>query len=64
MIGRLKKHRVGEQGFTLMELMIVVTIIGVLSLVGMTNFIRYRRNAKVARTATEMRGLSTAFVAY
>jgi type II secretory pathway pseudopilin PulG len=48
----------------LVELMIVVTIIGLLLAVAIPTYSHYRLNAKIARTASEMRGLAAAFVAY
>ena len=51
-------------GFTLLELMLVVGIIGLLSTMAIPNFVRMQKNARVARTATEIKGFATAFVAY
>jgi prepilin-type N-terminal cleavage/methylation domain-containing protein len=63
------QHRVTEGrrhvgGFTLVELMIVVMIIGLLVVVVIPKYNNYRLNANIARTASEMRGLSAAFVAF
>ena len=44
--------------------MIVVVIIGVLAAVAIPNFLSMQRKARVGRTASEMRSLSQAFVAY
>lgn len=43
-----------QQGFTLIELMIVVTVIGVISVYGVSNFARWRANARVNSAAHEI----------
>ncbi len=60
----MTRGRSSESGFTLIELMIVVVILGVLAALVIPNYGRFVRNSKCARTASELRSLSTAFVAY
>jgi type IV pilus assembly protein PilA len=41
-------------GFTLIELMIVVAIIGVLSTIGISNFLKYQKRAKTSEAMTNV----------
>ena len=51
-------------GFTLLELLVVITIIGVLASIAIPTYNSMRDRAKVGRTATELRNFATAFFAF
>lgn len=53
-----------ENGFTLLELLIVISIIGILSAMIIPIFARSRDSAYFARTKTEMRSFATAIEMY
>jgi prepilin-type N-terminal cleavage/methylation domain-containing protein len=53
-----------SHGFTLIEIMIVIAIIGVIAAIAIPNFAAYRQRAKIAEAATDIKHFEKGFVAY
>ncbi len=60
----MRTTRTSAKGFTLIELMIVVAIIGILAAIAIPNFLRFQAKAKQSEARTNLAGIYTAQTAY
>ncbi len=64
MVGKIRAGRKGESGFTLVELMIVMTIIGILAAIAIPSYIRSIQKAKEAVLREDLHTMRTAIDSY
>lgn len=59
-----KMRRTNEKGFTLIELMIVIAIIGILAAIAIPNFISYRNKSFCSAAESDANGVASAIADY
>ena len=58
------RNKKGQKGFTLVELMIVVAIIGILAAIAIPQFTKYRARAQNTAALTDLRNVRTDLEGY
>ena len=54
MLNRKKSHNALEKGFTLVELMVVIVIVGILSGIALPSFLSQQNKAKLTEASTKL----------
>ena len=60
----MKMTKSNNKGFTLVELMIVVAIIGILAAIAIPNFLKYQAKAKQSEAKVNLKGIYTSQLSY
>ena len=58
------KQLKGQKGFTLIELMIVVAIIGILAAIAIPNFLTYQMKSRQSEAKTNLQAIRTSEIAF
>src|SRR5689334_8990379 len=62
--GTMFKRLKGQKGFTLIELMIVVAIIGILAAIAIPNFLQYQMKSRQSEAKTNLQAIRTSEIAF
>src|SRR2546426_12610948 len=54
----------GQKGFTLIELMIVVAIIGILAAIAIPNFLQYQMKSRQSEAKTNLQAIRTSSISF